>query len=399
MDKLAIDGGKPVRDTFLPFHRPNIGKEEEDEVIDTLRSGWLTKASKTIEFEKMFADYCEVKHAVGLINCTAGLHLALIALNVGKGDEVITTPMTFAATANSIVNVGATPVFVDIDPTTLNIDTGKIEEKITERTKAILPVHFSGQPCEMDDIVSLAKEYGLVVIEDAAHAVGTIYKGRKVGGIGDASVFSFYANKNMTTGEGGMLTTNNDETAEKVSILSLHGLSADAWKRFYVKGFKHYDVLYPGYNYHMFDIQASLGIHQLKKVDKLWENRKRIVDIYNGSFEEFPEISLIPQIPREGSRNSYYLYIIALRIEKLRATRDMIASALQAENIGVGVHYKAVHLQPYYRRSFGFEEGQFPTTEYYSERVISLPLFPTLTDDDVGSVVSAVKKVVSFYKS
>lgn len=398
MDKLAIHGGPPVRKNFLPFHKPSLGKEEEEEIIDTLRSGWLSRGPKTEKFERMFAEYCKVKHAIGLNSCTAALHLGLIALNIGKGDEVITTPMTFAATVNVIVNVGAKPVFVDVEPETLNIDVTQIEEKITPKTKAILPVHFIGQPCKMDQILRLANDYNLFIIEDAAHAIESIYKGRKIGGIGNCTAFSFYATKNITTGEGGMLTTNDEEVAEKVRVLSLHGLSKGAWKRYHTKEFSHYEVLYPGYKYNMSDLQASLGIHQLRKIEQFWKRRREIVQKYNEAFKDMPEVSLIPQIPSEGSKNAYHLYVIVIKTELLKVTREQVASALKAENIGVGVHYRAVHLQPYYTKNFKYRKGSFVNAEYASERVLSLPLYPSLTDEDVEDVITALKKVIQHYR-
>jgi dTDP-4-amino-4,6-dideoxygalactose transaminase len=247
----------------------------------------------------------------------------------------------------------------------------------------------------MDEILKLARDYNLFVIEDAAHAIESVYKGRKIGSIGHCTAFSFYATKNITTGEGGMLTTNDDELAEKVRILSLHGLSKSAWKRYYAKGFSHYDVLHPGYKYNMSDIQASLGIHQLQKIEGFWRRRKEIVDRYNEAFKDIPELSLIPQIPKENSKNAYHLYVVLL---KTKVSRDQVAEALQAENIGVGVHYRAVHLQPYYMKTFGYKKGSFVNAEYASERILSLPLYPSMTDEDVEDVITAVKKVINYYR-
>lgn len=394
-EKPAIDGGKPVRKNFLPFHRPSLGREEEKEIIDTLRSGWLTKGPRTEKFEKMFAEYCGVKHAIGLNSCTAALHLALLTLGVGNGDEVITTPMTFAATANVIVNVGAKPVFVDVEPDTLNMDVTQVEEKITSKTKAILPVHFIGQPCEMNPILELARSHDLAVIEDAAHAIESVYRGRKIGAIGNCAAFSFYASKNITTGEGGMLTTNNDKLAEKVRILSLGGLSKEAWKRY--RKYVHWEILYPGYNYKMSDMQAALGIHQLPKIDRFWKKRKEIVEEYNRAFEGMPELLPLLQTPKENCKNAYHLYVVRFKTELLSADREQLIAALQAENIGIGVHYRAIHLHPYYQKSLKLKKGSLPVAEYASERVISLPLYPSLSDDDVENVIEAVKKVVTTY--
>jgi len=398
MGELAINGGSPIRKIFLPFHKPTLGAEEEEEIVKTLRSGWLTRGPKTERFERMFAEYCKAKHAIGLNSCTAALHLSLVALDIEKGDEVITTPMTFVATANAIVMVGAKPVFVDVEPETLNIDVTQIEEKITPRTRAILPVHYIGQPCEMDPILNLANKHNLAVIEDAAHAIESVYQSKKIGSIGDFTAFSFYATKNITTGEGGMLTTKDDALSEKARILSLHGISEDAWKRYTPEGYAHYDALYLGYKYNMTDLQASLGIHQLPKIEQFWRRRKEIVEAYNQAFKGMQEIAPLQQIPKDGCKNAYHLYVIRVNTEYLKVDRDQILNALQRENIGVGVHYRAVHLHPYYQETLGFKKGDFPNAEYASERVISLPLYPALSDEDVEDVIEAVEKIVTHYR-
>lgn len=387
---------KPLRKDFLPFHRPLIGTEEEMEVVQTLRSGWITTGPRTQKFERAFADYIGCRHAIGLSSCTSGLHLALVALGVGEGDEVITTPITFPATANVIVHQRARPVFVDIDPKTLNIDPDKIGEKITPKTKAIIPVHFAGHPCEMDRISEIAQRHNLKVIEDAAHALEAEYHGRKVGVLGNAAAFSFYATKNITTGEGGMLTTNDDELADLIEILRLHGISRDAWKRYGIEGYKHWDTLYPGYKYNMFDIQAAIGIHQLKKADQFLRIRRKYVEMYDRAFEKIPEI----KIPgRKGNiKHSHYLYVIQVKTEDLTTDRDIIMNAIQAENIGIGIHFRALHLQPYYKDTYGFKPGDFPNAEYASDRVISLPLYPAMTEADVADVIKAVGRVISRYR-
>lgn len=398
MDKPAIEGGTPVRADFLPFHRPYVGPEEEREIIDTLRSGWLTTAGKTKRFERLFAEHCGCRHAVALNSCTAGLHLALVAAGVGPGDEVITTPITFAATANVIIHTGATPQFVDVEPHTLNIDASRIEERITSRTRAIMPVHFLGQACDMDPILKTAQKHGLMVIEDAAHAVETVYKGRKVGAISPLTAFSFYPTKSITTGEGGMLTTDDDELEERIRILSLHGISKDAWKRYSGKGYAHWDILYPGYKYNMADIQASLGIHQLARIRAFWQKRKEIMERYNEAFQDIPELSIIMQESKNGSINAYHMCVILLKNELLRENRDFLMNALEAENIGIGVHYRAVHTHPYYKETLKYEQGSLPAAEYASERVLSVPLFPTMTDRDVEDVIQGVKKIIRWYR-
>ncbi|MEK7812780.1 MAG: DegT/DnrJ/EryC1/StrS family aminotransferase, partial [Candidatus Desantisbacteria bacterium] len=351
----AIEGGIPVRDTFLSFHQALLGEEEESSVIQTLRSGWLTTGPKTKQFESEFAKYARSKQAVAVNSCTAALHLALVAAGIGEKDEVITTPMTFCATANVIVHVQADPVFVDVDPVTLNIDVNKIEEKITSKTRAIIPVHYAGCPCEMDEILELAKKYNLIVIEDAAHATETEYHGKKVGSIGDMTAFSFYATKNLTTAEGGMLTTNSKELEEKIRVLSLHGMSKDAWKRYSPEGYQHYEVSYPGYKYNMTDIAASLGLCQLAKIEDFLRMRQKHVAAYDEAFKDMDTIVRIGRIP--DIKHAEHLYVIMLKTELLNASRDKVLSALQKENIGVSVHFQALHLHPYYRERFGFNEG------------------------------------------
>ena len=392
----AIEGGTPVRDTFLSFHQALLGEEEESSVIQTLRSGWLTTGPKTKQFEAEFAKYARSKQAVAVNSCTAALHLALVAAGIGEKDEVITTPMTFCATANVIVHVQADPVFVDVDPVTLNIDVNKIEEKITSKTRAIIPVHYAGCPCEMDEILELAKKYNLIVIEDAAHATETEYHGKKVGSIGDMTAFSFYATKNLTTAEGGMLTTNSKELEEKIRVLSLHGMSKDAWKRYSPEGYQHYEVSYPGYKYNMTDIAASLGLCQLAKIEDFLRMRQKHVAAYDEAFKDMDTIVRIGRIP--DIKHAEHLYVIMLKTELLNASRDKVLSALQKENIGVSVHFQALHLHPYYRERFGFNEGAFPVAEYAAERILSLPLYPGLAEQDVCDVIEAVRKVAGYYR-
>ena len=378
------------------FHRPWLGEEEEREIIDTLRSGWLTTGAKTHEFERQFAAYIGCKHAIGLNSCTAGLHLALVSLGIGPGDEVITTPITFAATANVIVHQGAKPVFVDVEPETLNIDARQIESRLTEKTKAILPVHLYGHPCDMDVILRLAQKRSVAVVEDAAHAVESEHHGRKVGSIGDLTAFSFYATKNMTTGEGGMLTTDRDDLAEKIRILSLHGITSDAWMRHGEDGYVHWDVLYAGYKYNMFDIQASLGIHQLKKVEFFWQRRKRWVELYNEAFGNMPEIRLLSE--KSHVKHAHHLYPIVVKTEEMTVTRDGMLRALEESGIGVGVHFRALHLMSFYAKTFGFQRGNFPNAEYASDRLLSLPLYPKMEEEDVRRVIAAVQGLVQRYK-
>ena len=392
----AIEGGKVTRNNFLPFARPLIEQEDIEEVVDTLNSDWLTTGPKTHLFEEEFAKYIGCKYAVAVNSCTAALHISLAALGIGKGDEVITTPYTFISTVNVIVQQGAIPVFVDIKPDTFNINPDKIGEKINDKTKAIMPVHFAGQPCEMEKIMKIAKDNNLMVIEDAAHAISAEYEGRKIGTIGDATSFSFYPTKNMTTGEGGMVTTNDEELANKFKIWSLHGISKDAWKRYSAEGSWYYEVVCPGYKYNMTDIQASLGLHQLKKLNNFQRKREGIVKAYNEAFKDMKEIT-IPFI-KNNIKHAWHLYVIKIVSEKLKINRNQFIEALKAENIGTSVHFIPAHLQPYYRDTFGFKKGDFPNAEYAFERAISLPLFPKMSDKDVKDVINSVKKIVEYYK-
>jgi len=408
VDLPAIEGGEPSRWTFLPFALPLLGEEEENEVIDTLRSGWLTTGPKTQRFEKMVADYLGVKHAIALSSCTGALHLSLLALNIGKGDEVITTPITFAATANVIEHVGAKPVFVDVDPHTLNIDANLIEAKITEKTKAIIPVHMAGQPCDMTKIRKISIKHNIPVIEDAAHAYGAEYGGKKIGTISDATCYSFYPIKNITTIEGGVLATNNDELAAKARILALHGMSKDAWKRYLpdskdtgssketIKDSIHWMIVDCGWKYNMTDVQASVGIHQLKKIDRFIEIRERYCSMYDLGLKDLDAIKL-PEAIR-GIKHARHLYIIQVIPEKLKISRDELVLALRKENIGTGIHFLSVPNHPYYANKYGYKPGDFPMASKVADNIISLPLYPKMTEEDIHRVIAAVKKIVRHYK-
>jgi dTDP-4-amino-4,6-dideoxygalactose transaminase len=390
--RLAIEGGSPVRGEFLPFHRPTIGREEETEVLDTLRSGWLTTGPRTQRFEAEFARYLGARYARGVTSCTAAMHLALVALGVGPGDEVITSPITFPATANVIVHVGATPVFADVEPATLNLDVDQLEAHITPRTKAIIPVHFAGHPCRMDALAALAKKRGLAIVEDCAHAIEATFQGRHAGTWGNAGAFSFYATKSITTGEGGMLVTEDEDLAERIGVLRLHGISRDAWKRYGQEGFRHYETLSAGFKYNMYDLQAALGLAQFPKLEAFWARRRSIVQAYDAAFASIPQILRLEV--KGPVHHSHHLYVVLVRTEELSRSRDEILNAIQKENVGLGVHFRAVHLQPFYRERFGFRPGQFPAAEYASERIISLPLYPAMDDRDVEDTIAAVGKVV-----
>jgi dTDP-4-amino-4,6-dideoxygalactose transaminase len=394
---LAVDGGTPMRPTFLPYHQPFLGAEEEASVLETMRSGWITTGPKTKAFERQLADFVHAKHCVALNSCTAALHLALEAVGVGTGDEVITSPITFASTANVIVHQGATPVFVDVEPDTINMDASLLEAAITPRTKALIPVHLFGQPCDMDAINGIARRHGLAVVEDAAHAIGAEYHGQPIGGSGNLTAFSFYATKNITSGgEGGALTTNDETLAERVAIMSLHGISRDAWKRYSASGYKHYDIICAGYKYNMFDLQAAVALPQLARIDAFWERRLALKARLDAAIRDIPEIVLPAE--RSGSKHAHHLYPIIVRTEELSADRDTIMAAIQAENVGVGVHFRAVHLHPYYVEQWGFRPGMFPNAEYYSDRTISLPLYPKMSDADADDVIGVVRKVIAAYR-
>ena len=382
-----------VREDFLIFGSPAIEEQEIDEVVNCLRSGWIGTGPRVTKFENNFRDYIGSKHSVALNSCTAALHLSMLVSGVSSGDEVITTPMTFAATANAILHTGAKPVFVDVDKATMNIDPQLIEKAITPKTKIILPVHFAGRPCNMDHIMEIAQKNNLLVIEDAAHAIEAQYKGKKIGTIGDMTCFSFYVTKNLVTGEGGMLTTNNSEWANKAKMYGLHGLDKDAWRRYSDKGFKHYQVIFPGFKYNMMDIQASLGIHQLNRLEKNFERRKEIWDIYNKELVGLP--ITLPHPEEKNSVHARHLYTILVNLEQLKSSRDEIVNQLIKENIGTGIHYVSLHLHEYYKQTFGYQYNDFPNAAYISDRTISLPFSAKLTNKDVEDVINAVTKVLN----
>jgi dTDP-4-amino-4,6-dideoxygalactose transaminase len=387
--KLAIDGGTPTRKEFLHFHRASIGEAEEQEVLACLKSGWLTTGPRTKAFETAFAKYAGAKHAVAVNSCTAALHVSLAALNLGPEDEVITTPITWCATANVIVHTGAKPVFADVDPVTLCLDPKSIAKKLTKRTKAIVPVDYAGQPADLDAIAAVAP--GIPVVEDAAHATETVYKGRKVGSISTTTCFSFYATKNMTTAEGGMITTNDDALADRCRILSQHGVSRDAWGRYSGSGFKRYQVIAAGFKYNMPDIAAALGLRQLEKVDGWLPARRALVARYRELLSRIPGLDVMPQDEAKGNVNAFHL--IPIKIPSA-AKRDWFMSAIQLEGIGVGIHFPAVHLEPFYRERYGYKPGDCPVAEDFSERTLSLPLYPSLSHADQDTVVAAVEKVM-----
>ena len=380
----------------LPFHKSWLEEEEHREVEDTLNSGWLTTGPKTQKFEEVFKDYIGCRYAVALNSCTAGLNLALTVQKFAEGDEVITTPMTFPATANVILLQRLKPVFADIEPGTLTIDPRKIEAKITPRTRAIIPVHFAGHPCDMTPIQELADRHKLVIIEDAAHALESRYKGQKIGNLGNATAFSFYANKNITTGEGGMLATNDDALAETIRIMRLQGISRDAWKRYGKSGFSHWEHTLAGHKCNMSDLNASIGMHQIKKVERFMTLRKKYVSMYDRAFADVAELETLAV--RDYATHAHHLYVISLHLERLTIDRDGFLDAIQSTGIGVALHYVALHLQPYYVKNFNTKPQDFPIASNYSERVITLPLYPKMSSADVERVIETVKDLIKKFR-
>ncbi len=379
------------REAFLPFHQPSIGEEEIQEVIAALKSGWITTGPRTKLFEEQFRDYIGCQHAIAVNSCTAGLHLALVAAGIGAGDEVITTPYTFAATGEVIIQVGAKPVFVDIEADSLNIDPHAVERAITSRTRAIIPVHIAGLPCRMDEIMDIAQRHHLIIIEDAAHAFAAEYRGQKIGNIGQITVFSFYATKNLTTGEGGMVTTNDPEYAEKIRLLSLHGLSKDAWKRYSAEGSWYYEIIHAGYKYNMSDIQAALGLQQLKKTAGFQATRTAYATKYNDAFKDRAELILPHQTT--DTKHAWHLYILRLKLELLDITRGEFIQELQRRQIGTSVHFIPLHLHPYYRKNFVFNQP-LAQAENAFEQAVSLPLYPAMSEEDVNYVIQAVNDIL-----
>lgn len=385
----------PVRpkDKFLIFGSPAIEEDEVLEVVESMKSGWLGTGPKVSQFEQDFAKYKDIKYSAALSSCTAALHLSMLAAGIKPGEEVITTAMTFCATVNAIIHAGAKPILVDIDPESMNIDINKIELKITKKTRAILPVHFAGRPCEMDSIMGIAKKYKLKVIEDCAHAIETEYKSKKTGTFGDFGCFSFYVTKNIITGEGGMVISHSEEDISRIKMLGLHGLSKDAWKRFGDEGYRHYYIVECGFKYNMMDLQAAIGIHQLKRVEKYWQRRKEIWEKYNKAFEDLPIILPSPSAP--DTRHAYHLYTILIDEAKTGITRDAFLNAMTMENIGVGVHYLSIPEHPYYQKTFGWKPEDYPEAMRIGRETVSLPLSAKLTDGDVGDVIGAVIKILT----
>jgi perosamine synthetase len=375
----------------VPFTRPHIGEEEIAAVVETLRSGWLTMGPKTHAFQQAFARAIGAAQAIAVSSCTAALHLALDALELPSDAEVITSTLTFTATAATIVHAGAKPVLADVCADTLNIDPADVERKITPRTRAIVPVHFAGHPVAMDEILETARRHGLRVIEDAAHALPASYRGRAIGTIGDVTAFSFYATKNLTTGEGGMLTTADTELADRMWTRRLHGMSWDAWRR-YSGGRWRYDVSYPGFKYNMTDIAAAIGLVQLERLPALHQRRQQIAALYSQFLADVPELRL--PSTRSDVEHAWHLYVVRLRPQRLRITRDSLMKILKGKGIGTSVHFIPLHLHSYFRKALDLTEEDFPVASMASETMLSLPLYTLMSDYDVEYVADTLRRIL-----
>lgn len=384
----------PVRQTYLPYGRQWIDEADIQAVVDVLKNDYLTTGPTVQAFEEDFAQYIGAKYAVAFSNGTAALHGACFAAGIGEDDEVITTPMTFVASANCVLYQGGKPIFADIDKKTYNLNPERVRQLITSKTRAIIPVDFTGQPADLDELLTIAKEYNLVLIEDAAHALGATYKGKKIGSISDMTMFSLHPVKHITTGEGGIITTNNKDYYEKLIQFRSHGITREQHKLKDNHGPWYYEMQYIGFNYRLTDIQAALGISQLRKIDQFVELRQKYVSLYNEAFFSLEEVTTPFQAADRQS--SWHLYIIRLMLDKLTGSRKDVFEALQRENIGVNVHYIPVYYQPYYR-NLGYQKGLCPNAEDLYEAIITLPLFPSMSEEDVRDVIAAFKKVISLY--
>jgi dTDP-4-amino-4,6-dideoxygalactose transaminase len=374
---------------FLPFSRPSISQAAIDEVVACLRSGWITTGPRVAQFEAALKAYLSAPHVLVLSSATAGLHLALLALKLQPGDEVITTPLTFAATLNAIVLAGGRPVLVDVEPNTFNLDVTKVADSVTPRTRAIVPVHFAGLPVDLDPLYTLAGDEDIRIIEDAAHAIGAEYLGQRIGSFGDTQVFSFHPNKNMTTGEGGAVATRDDTVAKQVALLRFHGIDREAWNRFGQKGTQEYEVVAPGYKYNMMDLQAALGLHQLAELDGFIARRTILADRYQSLLNDWPQWTL-PGAPAYTHRHAWHLYTPLINPAAAGMDRAAFMRAMQERQIGTGLHYRAAHLYPYYRETFGFAPGDCPHAESIADRIVSLPLFPAMTERDQDRVIDTM---------
>lgn len=381
-----------MSEEFLPFSRPSISQAAIDDVVACLKSGWITTGPRVAQFTEALKDYFQAPHALPLMSATGGLHITLMAMGLEPGDEVITTPLTFAATLNTIVLAGGKPVLVDIDKHTLNMDVNHLESVITDRTRVIMPVHFAGLPVDLDPLYEIANRHGLRVLEDAAHAIGTEYKGKRIGSFGDTQVFSFHPNKNMTTGEGGCVVTRDAALADQIARLRFHGIDRQAWNRYGKSGSQDYEIVVPGFKYNMMDIQAAIGIHQLKELGAFIDRRHELAMRYQEALSDWPQWDL-PQLPPFEHKHSWHIYTPLIKEDAARMDRNQFMETMKERNIGTGLHYRAVHLYPYYRQIYGFHPGQFPNAEDVSERIVSLPLFPGMTDAEHDRVLDVMYSI------
>lgn len=382
-----------AKENFLVFGAPALEQPEIDEVLETLKCGWIGTGPRVARFESDFAAYREANHAIAVSSCTAALHLSMVVANLGPGAEVITTPLTFCSTVNAIIHAGATPVLADVDPATMNLDPEKVRAAITEKTRAILPVHFAGRPCNMDALRAIADEHKLLIVEDCAHAVEARWDGKAVGTLGDFGCFSFYATKNITTGEGGMVLTRNEEWASRIKTMALHGMTKDAWKRFSDEGYKHYYVSEPGFKYNMTDLQAALGLHQLARVEANWARRKQVWDYYQKALSDLP--LTLPENPFAKERHAYHLFTVLVDEAAAGVSRDGFLDGITRENIGVGVHYLSIPEHPYYHETFGWHPEEYPEAMRIGRTTVSLPLAANLSERDLDDVVTAVRRVLA----
>lgn len=381
-----------MSESFLPFAKPSISRAAIDDVVACLESGWITTGPRVAQFTEALKDYLDAPFVLPLASATAGLHLTLLALGIKAGDEVITTPMTFVATLNTIVLAGGTPVLVDVEPGTYNMDLNQLEAAITKKTRVIMPVHFAGLPVDMTALYEIANRHGLRVVEDAAHAIGAECDQKRIGGMGDTQVFSFHPNKNMTTGEGGCVSTRDEALAKKIGLLRFHGIDREAWNRYGKTGNQDYEVVLPGFKYNMMDIQAAIGVHQLRELDDFIARRIALVNRYQTALRDWPQWSL-PKTPAYSHKHAWHLYTPLLNPEVAKMSRDEFMTAMKEKNIGTGLHFRAAHLYPYYREQLGFKLGDFPEAENISERIVSLPLFPSMTDADHDRVLSVMHSI------
>ena len=391
--RLSTSDPVRPRERFLVFGAPQIHEAEVAEIVATMRSGWLGTGPRVARFEDVFRERLGARHALAVNSCTAALHLAVLACGIGPGDEVIVPALTFCATANAVIHAGATPVIADVDPLTMNLDLASVAERVTDRTRAVIPVHFAGRPCDMEALRGVLAGRRIVVIEDCAHAVETRRAGVPAGRWGALGCFSFYATKNVTTGEGGMVVTDDDAMAETIKVRALHGMTRDAWRRFSDEGYRHYQVVFPGFKYNMMDLQAAIGLHQLERVEANWKRRSEIWSRYSTGLADTGLI--LPQDPEPGTRHAHHLYTVLVDQSRVGLARDSFLDAMTAQGIGVGVHYLSLSEHPYYQEALGWRAEMVPAAARIGSQTVSIPLSPALDDNDVADVIEAVHRVLA----